>query len=171
MKNLRQIGAKLLGVALMLTACQVNPSMLSAEPVAQTVSQQYVDAMSPGWNLGNTFDSFDTGGDKGEESWGNPVVTKELIKQVKAAGFNSIRIPFTSIMRTTDGPEYKIDQAFLDRYAEVVNWALEEDLYVMINLHHDSWNWATAIGSDGDNGASLEQIGRASCRERVLRLV
>ena len=60
-------------------------------------------------------------------------------------------------MRTGEAPEYKIDKKFLDRYAEVVNWALEEDLYVMINLHHDSWNWTSTIGTDGDNSASMER--------------
>ena len=157
MKKLKQIGTKLLGIVLMLGVCQVNPVVTSANSVTKTVSQQYVEAMNPGWNLGNTFDSFDTGGDKGEESWGNPVVTKELIKKIKEEGFNSIRIPFTSVMRTGEAPEYTIDKKFLDRYAEVVNWALEEDLYVMINLHHDSWNWAGAIGADWDNGTSMER--------------
>lgn len=113
--------------------------------------------MQPGWNLGNTFDSFDTNGDKGEMSWGNPVVTKELIKTIKDQGFKSIRIPFTSLMRTGSAPDYKIDEKFLNRYAEVVKWALDEDLYVMINLHHDSWNWAKQIGSEVDKGASMER--------------
>ncbi len=157
MKKLKQIGTKLLGTVLVLGVCQANPVITLANSVTKTVSQQYVDDMNPGWNLGNTFDSFDTGGDKGEESWGNPVVTKELIKKIKSEGFNSIRIPFTSVMRTGEAPEYTIDKKFLDRYAEVVNWALEEDLYVMINLHHDSWNWAGAIGADWDNGASMER--------------
>ncbi len=122
----------------------------------KTVSQAYVDKMNPGWNLGNTFDSFDTGGDRGETSWGNPPVTKELIKAIKDQGFNSIRMPFTSVMRTGDAPDYKIDEEFLNRYAEVVKWALDEGLYVVVNLHHDSWNWAYNIGSD--DGDALEKF-------------
>jgi aryl-phospho-beta-D-glucosidase BglC (GH1 family) len=120
-----------------------------------SVSQKYAEAMEPGWNLGNSFDSFDTGGDRGEQSWGNPVVTKELIQTIKAKGYRSIRMPFTSVMRTGAAPDYTIDAKFLARYAEVVQWALDEGLYVMINLHHDSWNWAAAIDASWDNGASM----------------
>src|SRR5699024_11652422 len=65
----------------------------------QSKSLQYVENMGTGWNLGNTFDGFDEGGDQGEESWGNPKVTKELIQTIKAKGFDSIRIPFTAHMR------------------------------------------------------------------------
>lgn len=115
----------------------------------QSKSLQYVENMGTGWNLGNTFDGFDEGGDQGEESWGNPKVTKELIQTIKAKGFDSIRIPFTAHMRISgaDG-NFTIDEDYLNRYEEVVNWALEEDLYVMVNLHHDSWIWLAEW--DGD---------------------
>jgi len=121
----------------------------------KTVSQKYAEAMEPGWNLGNTFDSFDTGGDKGEQSWGNPIVTKELIRTIKSQGFKSIRMPLTSVMRTGPAPDYTLDPAFLARYKEVVQWALDEGLYVMIDLHHDSWSWAQNIDSVVDNGTSM----------------
>lgn len=112
-------------------------------------SQLYVEAMGHGWNLGNTFDSFDEYNDREEVSWGNPVVTRELIKEIKQKGFDNIRLPFTSHMRI-DGPEnnYKIDEDFLTRYEEVVRWSLEEDLYVMVNVHHDSWTWLTHWNGD-----------------------
>lgn len=131
-------------ISLMALIAFVIP-MFSGKPVQakeQSASQKYVEAMGSGWNLGNTFDGFDETNDKGEESWGNPVVTRELIKSVKEKGFDSIRIPFTAHMRV-GGPEsnYKIQEEFLNRYEEVVNWALEEDLYVMVNVHHDSWIW------------------------------
>lgn len=104
--------------------------MLFAKVKAETNkdSVNFASDLNPGWNLGNTFDSFDTGGDRGEESWGNPKVTKELIKNVKKKGFKSIRIPFTTTMRTDLTDEnYSIDKAYLTRYKEVVDWALEED--------------------------------------------
>jgi len=107
-----------------------------------TKSQEYVKAMGDGWNLGNTFDGFDTGGDKGETSWGNPVVTKELLATIKKSGFESIRIPMTTTMRIGySDTNYAIDTEFLNRYKEVVGWALDEGFYVMVNVHHDSWDW------------------------------
>lgn len=119
---------------------------------AKTPSQNYVEAMGNGWNLGNSFDGFDDNNDRGEESWGNPRVTRELITTVRQKGFDSIRLPFTAHMRI-DGPEndFQIDEEFLNRYEEIVNWSLEEDLYVMINLHHDSWIWLADW--DGDTEA------------------
>lgn len=151
----RKIGIGLMGSVLALTTCSGNLWASSEEvqvaqnaPKASLSSQEYASAMAPGWNLGNTFDGFDTNGDKGEESWGNPKVTKELIHTIKEQGFNSIRIPFTTEMRIGGAPTYELDKAFLKRYAEVVNWALEEDLYVMVNIHHDSWVWAYNIGTE-----------------------
>ena len=64
---------------------------LTATPAsAQTPMQFYVEAMQPGWNLGNTLDATPT-----ETSWGNPLVTEEFIQQIAAQGFKSIRIPVT----------------------------------------------------------------------------
>lgn len=128
-----------------LTSGKVAKAETTKTETTKTVSLQYAEAMAPGWNLGNTFDST---GNAGEESWGNPKVTKDLIKTIKEQGFNSIRMPLTVDGRVGSAPDYKIDSAYLARYAEVVQWALDEGLYVMINIHHDSWSWAYNIGSD-----------------------
>ncbi|MEV0273900.1 cellulase family glycosylhydrolase [Hamadaea sp. NPDC050747] len=106
--------------------------------------QSVVDAMQPGWNLGNTFDS--TGAD--ETSWGNPRVTRELIRAVKGNGFNSIRIPVTWAQHL-DAANV-VDPAYLARVQEVVGWALAEGLYVLINVHHDSWQWVMTMPTDHD---------------------
>lgn len=116
------------------------------EPMEISSMQAYVDAMQPGWNLGNTFDAVG----EDETAWGNPRVTRELIKQISAQGYKSIRIPITWDQHLGDGPEYEIEPAFLDRVEEVVNWSLHEGLYVMMNLHHDSWLWVNQLGSNHD---------------------
>lgn len=144
-----------LGSSICFSSTPTVKATTNNEVNTKSVSQEYTDAMEPGWNLGNTFDSFDTGVDKGEQSWGNPIVTKELIRTIKSQGFKSIRMPLTSVMRTGSAPSYTLDPTFLARYKEVVQWALDEGLYIMINLHHDSWSWANAIGSDTDNGTSM----------------
>lgn len=108
-------------------------------------SQEYVEAMGHGWNLGNSFDGVDTDEskeDKGETEWGNPVVTRKLIHAVKEQGFDSIRIPMTMFKRyTEEDGKVIVDEDWLARYKEVVDWAVAEDLYVMVNIHHDSWIW------------------------------
>lgn len=95
--------------------------------------QKYVDGMHPGWNLGNTLDAAGS-----ETSWGNPRTTKELIDAIGSAGFKSIRIPVTWGHRMGPGPDYLIDSAFLERVASIVQWSLDNDLYVMLNMHHDT---------------------------------
>ncbi|WP_309120657.1 cellulase family glycosylhydrolase [Paenibacillus sp.] len=114
--------------------------------VPKSEIQSYVDAMQPGWNLGNTFDA--TGED--ETSWGNPRVTQELIRHIAKEGYNSIRIPITWDHRMGEAPNYAINPAFMDRVEEVVDWSLDAGLYVMINLHHDSWLWVNGMGADHD---------------------
>lgn len=101
-------------------------------------------AMQPGWNLGNSLDA--TGDD--ETSWGNPRITRELISTVEAQGFNSIRIPVTWGQHQGSAPDYTIEASYLNRVEEVVDWALAEDLYVMINIHHDSWQWIANMPTD-----------------------
>lgn len=100
----------------------------------------YVEEMQPGWNLGNSFDAVGTD----ETAWGNPPVTRELIKEVATQGFKSIRIPVTFDQRMGETPHYSIDPDFLERVTNAVDWSLEENLQVMINVHHDSWIWLEA---------------------------
>ncbi|MDQ6420128.1 cellulase family glycosylhydrolase [Paenibacillus sp. LHD-117] len=124
-------------------------------PAKRSAMQAYAEAMQPGWNLGNTFDSVGLGGSadpssENETAWGNPVVTKSLIKKIADQGFKSIRIPITWEHKIGASPDYAIDPAYLDRIEQVVGWALDEKLYVMINLHHDSWRWINGMGSNYD---------------------
>ncbi|WP_068505286.1 cellulase family glycosylhydrolase [Paenibacillus kribbensis] len=103
--------------------------------------QSYVEAMQPGWNLGNSLDA--TGAD--ETSWGNPRITQALIQQIAAQGYKSIRIPVTWDKHIGAAPNYTVDSAYMNRVEEVVRWALDANLYVMINVHHDSWMWVSSM--------------------------
>jgi endoglucanase len=124
-----------------------NPALQRPHEASQRSDmQRVVDRMQPGWNLGNTFDA--TPGD--ETSWGNPRTTRALLAQIADQGFRSIRIPITWDQRTGAAPDHTVDPAFLDRIEEVVTWALDEDLYVMINMHHDSGEWVRDIVTDHD---------------------
>ncbi|MEU6424458.1 cellulase family glycosylhydrolase [Microbispora sp. NPDC046973] len=102
-----------------------------------------VAAMQPGWNLGNTFDAIPD-----ETAWGNPPTTQALLHHVRSQGFNSIRIPVTWSNHHGPAPDYTIDAAWLNRIRQVVDWSLAEGFYVMINLHHDSWQWINTYPGD-----------------------
>ena len=87
--------------------------------------------MKRGWNLGNTLDAIG-----GETAWGNPKTTQQLIDSIKAAGFNTVRIP-VAWSKFTDAATYKIDTAFMSRVEEVVNYVLKDNMYAIVNIHWD----------------------------------
>ena len=109
-----------------------EPKPLESEAIAYALS------LGVGWNLGNSFDAH-VEGISGETLWGNPKVTPELFKRLKAAGFSSVRIPVTWMGHIGKAPEYRIEKAWMDRIAEVVSWAHNNDLKVIINIHHDGF--------------------------------
>ncbi|WP_117169100.1 cellulase family glycosylhydrolase [Paraliobacillus sediminis] len=126
------------------------PSVSFAAESEEVDIQSYVKEMQPGWNLGNSFDAVGLD----ETAWGNPSVTKELIDTIAAEGYKSIRIPITFDQRMGVGPDYQIDPAFLERITNTVNWSLDADIKVMINIHHDSWVWLES-GMSENHDASL----------------
>ncbi|MGO4939802.1 cellulase family glycosylhydrolase [Fundicoccus sp. Sow4_D5] len=127
--------------ALPKSVSATTPSIPTSPPTSdsQTRSLEFSTKLGNGWNLGNSFDSHDWAADQGEQTWDNPVVTQELLRAIKAQGFDSIRLPFTVNYRADETGV--IDPAYLGRYQEVVDWALAADLYVIINIHHDSIEW------------------------------
>lgn len=104
-----------------------------------------VSKMKIGWNLGNTLDShnanysIDMSTEAFETAWGNPVTTKELIDAVVAKGFNVIRIPVTWDGHLIEEENWKIKEDWLDRVQEVVDYAYDNGVYVILNTHHESW--------------------------------
>lgn len=100
---------------------------------------QLTQKMGVGWNLGNSLDAIG-----GETAWGNPVVTQTLINSVKAAGFKTIRIP-VAWSQFSDASNFVISTTWGARVEEVVNYALNADMYVIINIHWDNgWMQPTA---------------------------
>lgn len=99
-------------------------------------SPEFASLLKMGWNLGNTFDANASGGLAAETSWGMPKTTKELIHFIKESGFTSIRIPVS--WGTHVDAEYNIDPEWMARVREVVDWSLDENLFVIINSHHDN---------------------------------
>ena len=102
------------------------------------------EAMGLGWNLGNQFDGYYNGSWAGElynypseTAWGGIPATPETFTGVKAAGFKSVRIPVTWLNMIGPAPDYTIDEAWISRVYEVVRYAHDAGLFVIINTHHD----------------------------------
>lgn len=110
--------------------------------------------MGNGINLGNTMEAYgrpelginaDTS--KYETFWGQPVTTEEMIAGMKNSGFDSIRIPvaWTNMMDYENG-DYTIADAYLDRVDELITYAINNGMYVIINDHWDG-SWWGMFGS------------------------
>lgn len=124
----------------------------------------YVPQIGLGWNLGNQFDSNNGYNSATESSWGNPVVTEQFFQCLSAAGFNTIRIPITWMGHMGASPTYTIDETWFSRIEEVVTQAIDANLNVIINIHHDGANsqyWLnikTAANSDSISQCTNAQI-------------
>ena len=123
-----------------------SPSTSTSVPPQPGDAMATVAAMQPGTNIGNTLDAIPD-----ETSWGNPPITRDLLRHYRSQGYRSIRLPVTWTNHHGPAPAYTIDAAWLGRVRQVVDWALAEDLYVLLNLHHDSWQWINTYPSDKAN--------------------
>lgn len=101
----------------------------------------FAEQMGPGWNLGNSLDSVCTDGTYTgldlECYWENPKTTKDMISEIHRAGFQTIRIPVT--WESHMDAEGNIDAEWMNRVNEVVDYAMDEGMYVILNAHHDGW--------------------------------
>ena len=106
----------------------------------KVTGRQIVDEMGFGWNLGNTFDAWNSSQNQGLDSetcWGNPETTEELIDYLVKTGFKAIRIPVTWHNHLIDD-KYTIDPDWMRRVKTVVDWCIKKGLYVILNTHHDN---------------------------------
>lgn len=105
-------------------------------------TMRFVKQLGPGLNLGNTLDTHDLHFETNDPAdfetyWGNPVTTKEMIEDMKLAGFDVLRVPVTWYEHMDE--DGIIDPEWLERVRQVVDYGLESGMHVIINAHHDSW--------------------------------
>lgn len=139
-----------LGLLMMLTLQSQAQDFESAKDAVMN--------MGVGWNLGNTLDAVNWEGTDGwnwsspsehEQGWGQPVTKPELMKMMKEAGIGAIRVPVTWFQEMdADG---KVNDAFMKRVHEVVDYVIDNGMYCIINIHHDTGDhdlhWLVADGS------------------------
>lgn len=108
---------------------------------------EIVKDMKIGWNLGNTLDCYNVTWEVSdfETAWGNPRTTKAMIDAVKKEGFNAVRIP-VSWNEHMNGN--KIDGDWLNRVNEVVDYVIDNDMYAIVNVHHDDYTWLNPSKAD-----------------------
>ncbi|ORX44859.1 cellulase-domain-containing protein [Piromyces finnis] len=123
----------------------------SSKAMRNIPSRELVKEIKIGWNLGNTLDAhcldaLDYAEDQlaSETCWGNVKTTPELFQKLHSLGFNIFRIPTTWTGHFGEGPDYKIDDAWMKRVHEVVDYALNTGSFAILNIHHENWNYAYA---------------------------
>lgn len=110
------------------------------------------EKMGAGWNYGNTLEA-NFGGTPDETVWGNPKASQEMVDAVIEAGFGTVRIPISYLSKIDDSNGYKIDDEWLERIAEVVDYCYNRGLFVIINMHGDGYHtikggWLLCNSSD-----------------------
>lgn len=134
--------ANALNQSFVITRDQVK---LDATYVEESASSA-VKNMRLGWNLGNTLDSNglwignNQSSDKYETAWGQPVTKPELMAFFKKDGFNAIRVPVTWYQHLDS--DNNIDESWMARVQEVVDYVISQGMYCILNVHHDT-------GADG----------------------
>lgn len=156
MKRMKRIISLALAAMLSLSACMLSgcsedansgeENKKTVEEIRDITSFELLDEITVGWNLGNTLDAHDSNKvnptpEQQETCWGNPKTTEEMILAVKDKGFNTIRVPVTWYPQVGEGPDYKINEAWLDRVQEVVDYVVGNDMYCILNLHHEDWHF------------------------------
>ncbi len=135
---------KIISLFLSLTLC-VAPCLSSASAKSNGIrnisSQRMVSELRNGINIGNSLDSvLNKEGqtvERYETCWGNPQITEDVIKTYKEAGIKTIRLPVTWGMKFGPAPNYEIRKDWMDRVQEVVDMIIDNDMYCILNTHHD----------------------------------
>ncbi|MGN0604779.1 MAG: glycoside hydrolase family 5 protein [Oscillospiraceae bacterium] len=173
------IAAVGMAAAMLLTGCSSGDGKTSAEEkessigasetvktaksdessVNELTASEVVKLMGNGINLGNTMEAYGHGNyvksgvdpTTFETLWGQPVTTKEMIDDMKAMGFDTLRIPvaWTNGINFESG-DYTIDERLMNRVDEIVNYALDADMYVIVNDHWDG-SWWGMFGSEDES--------------------
>jgi aryl-phospho-beta-D-glucosidase BglC (GH1 family) len=146
------------------TVSSVAGAVPTSEEVNSMSSAEIVENISVGWNLGNTLDSYNTTTSDTEIGWGNPKTTKAMFQAVQDAGFNAVRIPVTwGEHMSEDGT---IDADWMARVKEVVDYAYDLGLYVILNVHHDDYLWLTPTSEKLESDqATLTKIWGQICSQ------
>ena len=132
--------------------CTILMALLAVPVMAQPTAREWNRQVTAGWNLGNQLECPAPGQDvesvsfscpanhmQAETAWGNPQITQQTLQAVKNAGFNAVRIPVRWQCHIPNAETMTINADWMQRVKEVVGYALDLGMKVIINTHHDKW--------------------------------
>lgn len=111
-------------------------------------AMQTVKDMKIGWCLGNTLDATARTDTSSETSWGQPITNPYMIDGLAETKIKTIRIPVSWTNHIIDN-NYTIDPNWMDRVKMIVDWAIDDDMYVILNVHHDTASGPEALKGKG----------------------
>ena len=153
-KNIKRIVSISAAAVCLLSSLRVAPAAVFTADAADDVMTAFeiTENMKIGWNLGNTMDakasepSADNpkvyvdsahAGVETETAWGCPKANQTLFDALKAKGFNTVRVPTTWFQHLDD--DNNIDPEWMARVKEVVDYGIKNDMYIILNVHHENW--------------------------------
>lgn len=163
-RNVKRIVSVSAAALCMIASLRIAPySVVETNAAGDMLTAfEITEEMQIGWNLGNTLDATVTQRDPetkeefyvehatvaSETAWGQPKATPELFDAIQAKGFNTVRVPTTWFQHLDENG--KIDQEWMDRVKEVVNYGIDRDMYIILNLHHENWVNRADLGTAYD---------------------
>jgi len=126
---------------------------------AKKTSMDIVKDMGAGWNLGNSLDALGTGLNS-ETAWGNPKTTKKMIDDICGAGIKTIRIPVSWGKHCDENGN--VDKDWMKRVKEVVDYAYDNGVYVILNSHHDNtyYDIGGCVKSENTLNSSVKKMNK-----------
>lgn len=136
---MKKILSLLTAAIIIISGCS---SSTTEQAMRDITTQELIEDMGLGINLGNTMEATGSWISEGsvtayETCWGSPVITEEMIKGYRDAGFGVVRVPANwSNMMAED---YTLNADYVERIHQIVDWILANDMYVILNTHHEKW--------------------------------
>lgn len=144
MKKFNKVLSALTAAATLAAASVGSVGSLGTAAASSKSAIDIVNDMGLGWNLGNTLDCWSSSwtsgnatADSWETSWGNAKTTQEMISEIHKYGINSVRIPVT-FYKATNPTTFDINDDYLARVKEIVDYCQNEGMYAIIDMH---WDW------------------------------
>jgi len=130
-----------------------NLSPIAPDATGMSSTAMQINAnIKLGINIWNTMET-----PYGETGWGNPLITQSLIDTLKKAGFNAIRIPCQYWVSHANQQTGEIDAVWLNRIKEVVQYCVNDGMYVLLNDHHDGFMDCSATGVKLDSIKAIQK--------------
>lgn len=153
-KGIKRIISISAAAVCMLSSLRIAPAdYFDAVAADETMTAfEITENMKIGWNLGNTMDAKASepsaddpkvyvdsahAGVETEKAWGCPKANQTLFDALKAKGFNTVRVPTTWFQHLDE--DNNIDPEWMARVKEVVDYGIKNDMYIILNVHHENW--------------------------------